>query len=77
MQRIEKMQLSTPTRLLKPAAVQDRTTLDRVTIWRKVKDGTFPKPIYISVGRIAWREADIETFIERCSTSNSPSQWLQ
>jgi len=29
------------------------------TLWRKVKDGSFPKPIKLSVHITAWRVADI------------------
>jgi prophage regulatory protein len=56
-----------PSRLLKPAVVEDRTTLDRITIWRKVRDGSFPQPIKISERRIAWREADVEAWITSCA----------
>ena len=60
-----------PTQLLKAAVVEDRTTLHRITIWRKVKDGTFPKPVSIGANRIAWRESDIEGWIAACATSQA------
>lgn len=63
-----------PTRLLKPAVVQDRTTLDRVTIWRKVGAGTFPQPLKISDNRIAWRESDIEAWMTGCETQPAASR---
>jgi len=31
-----------------------------VTAWRKRREGTFPQPIRISTGRVAWRRADLE-----------------
>ena len=31
-------------------------------IMRKVKDGTFPEPIRLGQGRIAWRESEIENW---------------
>jgi prophage regulatory protein len=64
------METPTPTVLLKPAEVQRRLTLDRVTIWRKVRAGTFPEPIKISENRIAWREADVEAFIAECASTH-------
>lgn len=67
------MDIASPTQLLKPAEVQRRTTLDRVTIWRKVRAGTFPQPLKISDNRIAWRESDIETFIAACGTTAGPA----
>ena len=51
------------TRLLRPSVVYETTTLDRATIWRKVKEGTFPQPLKISGVRIAWRHSDIEAWI--------------
>jgi prophage regulatory protein len=50
-------------RLLPPSVVSDRTSLSRTTIWRCVKSGNFPKPIQISIGRIAWVEADVSNWI--------------
>lgn len=34
--------------------------MSAATIWRKVKDGTFPKPIKLSAGVTAWRNSDLE-----------------
>lgn len=53
----------TPTRLLRKPAVIDRVALSDTTIWRKVRAGTFPKPLHISAGAVAWRESDIEAWI--------------
>jgi prophage regulatory protein len=49
--------------LLNPKDVEARTTLSRVTLWRKSRDGDFPKPLRISSNRIAWREADVDAWI--------------
>lgn len=41
-----------------------RTGLCRTTIWRKVRDGEFPRPFTLS-GRIkAWTESDLENWFE-------------
>ena len=50
-------------RLLKEAQVRDLTTLSRITRWRMIRSGTFPKPIKISTGRIAWRESEVLTWL--------------
>lgn len=50
--------------LITAANVVRLTTLSRMTIWRRVKIGSFPTPIKISQGRVAWRAADIEAWIE-------------
>jgi len=36
----------------------------RVTIWRKVNGGEFPKPLDTGYGRKAWRESDIIDWLE-------------
>ncbi len=57
--------------------IRKRTVLSRVpfsdtTLWRRVKDGTFPKPIHISTNAIAWREADVEAWIRSPERSVPP-----
>lgn len=34
-----------------------------VTAWRKRRAGTFPAPIRISVGRVAWLRSDLEQWL--------------
>ena len=33
------------------------------TIWRKVKEGQFPKPYKLSVGVTCWDEAEVEQWL--------------
>jgi prophage regulatory protein len=60
---------TTPTRLLRTAEVQELTTLNRTTIWQKVKAGTFPPPLKIAGVRIAWRPDDIAAWMSSCETA--------
>ena len=46
-------------RLLNKWAVEQRTSLDITTIYRKMKAGTFPQPVRVGKRRVAWRESDI------------------
>ena len=46
------------------AEVVRMTGLNRVTIWRQVKAGRFPKPVKISQRAIAWRAEDIVAWAE-------------
>ena len=46
-------------RLLNKWAVEKQTSLDITTIYRKMKAGTFPKPVRVGKRRVAWRESDI------------------
>ena len=49
------------------AAVQ----LSRVTIWRLVRKGQFPKPIHLSERSRAWREDEINIWIEQRSEARA------
>jgi len=40
--------------------------ISKASIWRKVKQGTFPAPVKLSVGITAWRTALIETWLNQC-----------
>jgi prophage regulatory protein len=40
--------------------------ISKASIWRKVKQGTFPAPVKLSVGITAWRKTDIETWLNQC-----------
>lgn len=50
-------------KLLTTREVISTTSLSRSSIHRKIKDGTFPKPIAITKQRRAWRQSDIEQWI--------------
>lgn len=49
--------------LLRVADVKARTRLSRSTIYRRIADGTFPKPISLSAGLVAWYESDINAWV--------------
>lgn len=36
--------------------------LSAATIWRKVRDGSFPRPVQVSAGRVAWVKSEIEAW---------------
>lgn len=64
-----------PTRLLRPSAVAARIGLSIPTIWRLRRRGDFPAPIRLSVGAIAFREADIEAWIkQRAARFGEPAE---
>lgn len=51
--------VSRAERLLNKWAIEERTSLDITTIYRKMKAGTFPKPVRVGRRRVAWRESDV------------------
>lgn len=50
-------------RLLKLNEVINRCALSRTAIYRKIKEGTFPKQVTISVKAVAWYESDINAWV--------------
>ncbi len=47
-------------------AVTQFTSLSRATVYRRIKDGPFPKPIKIGINRIAWRQEDLTAWLANC-----------
>lgn len=47
--------------------LEERGFGSRTTIWRKVRDGSFPAPEMI-LDRPGWRESVISTYLESCQT---------
>ncbi len=57
--------IATPSKLLSKPQVLARVPWSDTTLWRRVKDGTFPKPVRLSENRIAWLESDVDEWITR------------
>ena len=48
-----------PDRILRLPIVLERTGLSRSTLYRKIKAGTFPKQVAISMRCAGWRESEV------------------
>jgi prophage regulatory protein len=49
---------------LKRPEIEHRTGLKRSTIYDKMKDGTFPKPVKLGARAVAWLEPEIDAWIK-------------
>ena len=49
-------------KLLDKHQLEERTSLDITTIYRKMKAGTFPQPVRVGKRRVAWRSIDIDVW---------------
>lgn len=49
--------------ILRLKSVLERTGLSRSTLYRKVHDGTFPKPLRISERCTGWRDCDVDSWL--------------
>ena len=51
-------------RLLRIADVCFATGLGRSTVYAKIKENSFPRPVQLHGTCVAWREADVNAWIE-------------
>lgn len=51
-------------KLLRIAAVLERTALSRASVYKFMNDGSFPRPVAIGARAVAWVEADIDDWIQ-------------
>lgn len=51
--------------MLRLAQVVGLTSLSRATIYRLIGSGQFPKPIRLSLGRVAWLKRDVVGWLSR------------
>ena len=52
------------TKILRMAAVKDKTGLSRASIYVRMSNGTFPKSISLGANSVGWLEAEINDWIE-------------
>ena len=50
--------------MLRAPEVMARTGLSRVTIWRRVRAGTFPAPVEIGINSIGWPATEISAWLD-------------
>ncbi len=54
---------TTDSRYLRINELLEMLPMGKSTIWRKVKDGTFPRPVKLGVRITAWKHSEILEFI--------------
>lgn len=52
-----------PDRIIRLKTVLARTGLSRSTIYRKIREGTFPAQIRISINGAGWHESEIDRWV--------------
>lgn len=53
-------------RFLKIKEVMTKTALSRSSIYRKMNEGSFPKPVPIGERAVAWIDSDVEEWMKEC-----------
>ncbi len=60
--------------ILRRKQVQTRTGLSRSTIYQRISDGTFPKPVSLGARAVGWIESEIDAWLhERIAASRAAS----
>lgn len=52
--------------ILRRKEVQSRTGLSRSTIYARIAEGAFPKPIDLGGRAVGWIEAEIDDWLKAC-----------
>jgi prophage regulatory protein len=67
-----------PPELLRITKVQARTGLSRASVWRLVRDASFPAPVRIGRRAVAWLDTEIDSWIANCvKARNTSSRVIQ
>jgi prophage regulatory protein len=63
-----------PPRILRMPLLQHKVGLCKASIYNRIKDGTFPKPMSLGGKSVGWLESDIDAWIEQCRTAANDAQ---
>lgn len=67
-------QLHTALNILRRKQVEGRTGLSRSTIYLRVSEGTFPKPVNLGARAVGWLESEIDGWLtSRVEESRNPT----
>lgn len=60
--------------ILRRKQVESRTGLSRSTIYLRMQNGTFPKPIRLGPRAVGWVESEIENWLALCVEQRDNAQ---
>ena len=64
-------------KILRLKKVKDRTGLSRSTIYLRIQEGTFPRPINLGARAVGWIEHEIEAWLTSCLENRDSRQEVQ
>ena len=62
-----------PTRFLRLPEVQERTGLSRSTIYVRLAEGRFPRPVSLGARAVGWVEAEVDGWIRERIAESRPA----
>ena len=68
------MATTTTDRLLRLSEVLARCGLSRSSLYRMMRDGSFPEPLKVGVRAVRWRESEIEGWLEALPRASGYTQ---
>jgi len=57
-------QLKAPRNILTQKQAEEKVGMNRITIWRKEKDGQFPLRVKLTDKKIGWFEDELDEWLE-------------
>ena len=66
----EKRSMPTGKRFLRLRQVIEATGLSRTTIYRKIREGSFPPPIKLGDRAVGWKDSDVSAWMDECERSS-------
>jgi prophage regulatory protein len=60
-------------RFMRLDEVLHTTGIGRNTVYRRMREGTFPKQVKLGPNSVAWRQSDIATWMASLAASNDQS----
>ncbi len=64
-----------PTRFLRLPEVQARTGLSRSTIYVRLGEGRFPRPVSLGARAVGWIESEVDEWIRERIASRREGAW--
>jgi prophage regulatory protein len=68
------VQGKTPLMILRRKQVEDRTGLSRSTIYLRMAEGVFPKPVNLGGRAVGWLDHEIEDWLSSKVKDSRPGQ---
>jgi len=59
-------------RILRRKHVEQRTGLSRSTIYLRIQEGTFPRPVSLGPRAVGWLEQEIDDWLSACIENRRP-----
>ncbi|POS09189.1 MULTISPECIES: helix-turn-helix transcriptional regulator [Burkholderia] len=60
-------------KVLRLVGVLDTVGVKKTTLYRWIREGTFPAPVQLGARSVGWRAADVEQWVESRQSTRGPA----